>query len=136
MFVPIDQDSELWEVAEVVMPKILEYMAERRPFVNVEEICQDICVTWGIMGEPAKNQSRSKIKNILREATRQNFRPYLRWTTRPRDGVGIIANPLDLKPDKRTAAWRKLRSAQRDLIEGLRTGGGQLQLPLDAPNSD
>ena len=59
-----------------------------------------------------------------------------KWTTMPRHGVEIIANPLDLQPDKRTAAWRKLRSAQKDLIEGLRTGGGQLQLPLDAPNSD
>ena len=78
----------------------------------------------------------SYLSYALRESARQNFRPYLHWTRKPKDGVEIIDNPLNLQSDKRTAAYRKIQTAQRDFIEGLRTGGGQLRLPLDAPNSD
>jgi len=133
MFVPIDRDSELWEVAEVVMPKVLGYMTELRPLARVGEICQDICNTWGIMDEPARNELRSKVREVLRVAVRRHFKPYLRLVI-SRDSVEIRNNPLDLQPDKRTAAYRRLRTAQRDLIENLRTGhgansNGQLTLP-------
>ena len=136
-FVPIDKDSELWEVAEVVIPQILRYMTQRRPLVKVEDICQDehVCVTWSLMGKPAKSEFRSKIQEVLTEAIRQHFRLYLRWMKRG-DSIQILNNPLELQSDKRTSAYRKLRTAQKDFIESLKTGGGQLQLPLDTSNAD
>jgi hypothetical protein len=139
-FVPIDRDSELWEVAEVAMPMVLHYMTERRPIVRVEGLCQDICTTWDIVGRPARNEFRSKIRDVLHEAIRRHFKPYLRWMKRG-DSMQITANPLDLQPDKRTAAYRRLRTAQEDLIEDLRTehsanSDGQLKLPLESPDTD
>jgi len=137
IFAPIDEESDLWEVAEVIMPKILHYMTQRMPSVRIEDLCQDVCsLTWGIMGRPAKDGIRKKVQDVLREAMRQHFKSYLRWRSRGYTTIQIVANPLDLQPDKRTAAYRKLRTAQRDLIENLRTGqgpngDGQLQLPLD-----
>lgn len=136
IFAPIDEESDLWEVAEVIMPKILDYMTQRMPSVKIENLCQDVCsLTWTIMGRPAKDGIRGKVQDVLHEAMRQHFKSYLRWMKRG-DSIQIVANPLDLQPDKRTAAYRKLLTAQKNLIESLRTGqgpdsDGQLQLPLD-----
>jgi hypothetical protein len=127
-FVPIDQDSELWEVAEVIIPKILQYMTERRPRVKVIEISHDVFSTWLIMGKPARDQSISKIRDTLRAAAQSHFRQYLRWMGRI-DSVEIMANPLDLQPDKRTTAYRNLRTAQKNFIDSLKSGGQPL-LPL------
>ena len=128
-FVPVNEDSKPWEIAEVVMPIVLRYMTERRPSARVPDICQDICTTWGIMGTPARDQTKSKVRNVLHEAARQHFKPYLRWV-KPMDGVEIVANPLDLKPDKRTTEYRKLRRAQEHFIEDLRVPGQQLNFDL------
>lgn len=138
LFVPLDGDSALWEVAEVLAPKILHYMSERRPQVALEQICADICNTWGIMGQPAKEALRRRVRKVLSLAARQHFRAYLRWV----GDVGrieIVANPLDLEPDKRTVAYRKLKTVQKKFIEGLSTGratdsGEQLELHLDSTN--
>ena len=132
MFVPLDADSALWEVAEVVGPKMLQYMCERRPQVALNDICADICNTWGIMGQPPKEALRRRVREVLSLAARQHFRAYLRWV----GAVGrieIVANPLDLEPDKRTVAYRKLRTVQKKFIESLRIGragdgGEQLEL--------
>jgi hypothetical protein len=41
-FVPIDDASALWEVAEIVIPKVLEHMARRQSLVRLDQLCQDI----------------------------------------------------------------------------------------------
>lgn len=118
-FIPLDSESALWEVAEVVIPKVLHYMSQRRPRVGLDEICKDVCITWGIMGKPAKDALRTRVQDVLREVGRQDFKPYLRWIARIRS-LEIVDNPLELEPDRRAAAFRKLRGAQRKFIESLR----------------
>lgn len=120
-FVPLDYQSEPWEVAEVIMPKILEYMTERRPRVIISKICQDICITWDIMGKPGRDEFISNIRKVLQEASRSNFNAFLRWNGKL-DSLEIVANPLDINAAKRTSAYRKLRTAQKDFIDRLKTG--------------
>lgn len=130
-FVPLDADSELWEVAEVVVPKVLQYLSERRPVVRPGEVCQDVCIVWGSMGSPAKELMEKKVLAVLREAARRHFKPYLRWQSHA-GFFEVVDNPLDLKPDRRTAVYRKLQSAQKRFIKrlrrGLAAGGEQLSL--------
>ncbi len=132
-FVPLNGDSALWEVAEKVIPKVLEYMLDRRPHVSMDEISRDICITWDIMGRQPRNEIKAKVRKVLREAASRHFKAHLRWIG-PRDRVEIVANPLELQSDKRTATYRNLLTAQKRLIESLRTGptrddGEQLALP-------
>jgi hypothetical protein len=138
-FVPLDRDSELWEVAEVLAPKLLHYMWERRPQVALEQICADICNTWSIMGPPAKDALKRRVREALSLAARQHFRQYLRWVAAV-SRIEIVANPLELEPDKRTAAYRKLKTLQKKFIDSLRTGraadsGEQLELPFDSTSA-
>ena len=131
-FVPLDGDSELWEVAEFVVPKVLQYLSERRPVVRPKEVCQDVCcVAWGSMGQPAREVMEKKVLAVLREATRRHFKPYLRWQ-RHTGFFHVVDNPLDLAPDKRTVAYRKLQNYQRRFIERLKkgpaAGGEQLEI--------
>ncbi len=125
-FVPLNSESELWELAEVVMPKVLHYMTERRPRVRIEDICQDICITWSMMGDPGRNEIRTKIREVLRQASASDFVQYLRWN-KGADSLEIIVNPLDFGTDKRTAAYRKLRTIQNHLINKLKTGRTEMR---------
>jgi hypothetical protein len=133
-FVPLNEESALWEVAEVVTPRILQYMIERRPMVDVQEICPNICNTWGIMGQQAKIKFKSKVQDVLSAAARHQFKDYLRWVQNK--GLEIVANPLEIDIDKRSAAYRKLRTIQKKFIGSLKKGGPwtgddkQLRLPL------
>jgi len=138
-FVPLDSDSPLWEVAEVLAPKILHYMSERRPRVTLEQICADVCNTWSIMGTPVKDAFRGKVREVLVQAAHRHFGAYLRWVGAAHS-IEIVANPLDLEPDKRTAVYRRLRTAQKMFIETLRSGraadgGEQLELDFDSTSA-
>jgi len=128
-FIPLNNDSAPWEIAEVVIPKILEYMNERRPFVSVRDICIGICNNWSSMGRQPKGEIESKVQDVLIRAARGHFKEYLRWI---RNGVEIVANPLNFDTDKRTVVYRKLRTAQKNFIKSLRTGREQLRLPFSS----
>lgn len=138
LFVPFDQDSELWVVAERVMPEVLVYMLERRPRVLLAALAQDTVETWTIMGRAHQDRLRSKIKVVLRQASGHEFRKYLRYnraaSSRTRTAVWDIANnPLDLTLDRRSREFRHLQRQQERFIEALRTGKRppeQLELDL------
>jgi hypothetical protein len=129
-FVPLDKESEPWEIAEVVIPKIMQFMTERRPRISLEELCQAVCETWGIMSSPGREDFQKKVREVLKEASYSNFSSYIKWNRSP-EGVEIIGNPLELDTDKRSGAYRKLLTAQKNFLEKLKTGlTGMQQLPL------
>lgn len=136
-FVPLDASSDLWEVAEVVMPKVLQYMTERRSRVDIAVVCQDICDTWSIMGQPARQAVTEKLVEAIRQASRMHFKKYIRLAAN-RGSFEIINNPLDLTSSKRTAVYKKLLSAQKSLLQAMRTGQGdgseQLELFREPTN--
>lgn len=134
-FIPFDRDSELWIVAEKAMPKILEYMSERKPRILLDEFAKDIVPAWVIMDNNFKKDLKNKIYNILDKASNNEFREFLKYNLLMKRKTGtptweIIYNPLDLQFDKRQAAYRRLHKLQEDFIEALRKGERQRELPF------
>ena len=129
-FVRIDVSSELWEVAEVLGPKLLSYMMERRPRIALTEVYPDLCEAWSCLGSPFQDQIRAKVKRVLKEAQAGPFKPYLKMDA---GDILFIDNPLYFGTDRRSNAYRTLKTAQRNLIDQLRSGVGrpeQLSLQL------
>jgi hypothetical protein len=135
VFVPIDADSHLWEVAEIITPKVLEYMMRRASLVRLDQLCHDCCPTWGQMGREPQQALRKKVQAVIAAAAEREFREYLRWSGERRL-IQFASNPLDMPLDKRSAAYKELQTAQKRLLERLRTGKTrpeQMGLPLDSP---
>ena len=133
-FVPLNSESEPWEIAELLLPKILKYLKDKKATIAIEEICQDCCITWDIMGKPGKDDFRSNLKRVLGQASRHEFRGIFRSGGRKFINLEIINNPLDTDMDKLPGVFRKLREKQKKFIERLRTGNafkGQMDLPYE-----
>lgn len=131
-YVRIDAESPLNEVGEVVIPRILQYMRERRPRAQIDDICNDTCIAWGMMGAPAKGALRSKVVDVIEKAQSFHFTKYLRLASNKRS-IDIIGNPLDIRADKRTAAYKLLRTRQAEFLAYLtpnRTSDGHEQQVL------
>ncbi len=113
-FVRIDGSSELWEVAEVLGPRVLSYMLQRRPRVHMLEVYPDLCEAWSCLGSPLQSQIRSKVKKVLKAAQGGAFKGYLKLEA---DHIVFVANPLEFGTDRRTAAYKTLRTAWRNVVD-------------------
>ena len=132
-FIPFNEKSDTWEVAESVIPLMLEHMHQRRPILTVDAICKDVCNIWDQMGRDSKVRFRSKVEDVLNKAARGPFHKYLRKRrSHNPPHFEIVNNPLNLSIDKRSRAFRKLKKLQEEFIENLRYRGSEFeQIPLD-----
>jgi len=89
------------------------------------------------MGQPARQAVTEKLVEAIRQASRMHFKKYIRLAAN-RGSFEIINNPLDLTSSKRTAVYKKLLSAQKSLLQAMRTGQGdgseQLELFREPTN--
>jgi len=141
-FVPFDSESEDWEVANAVAPVLLEFMCMRRPRIAVDEICEQVFVlVWGAMGEPAKDNARSKIRSVLLMLADEAFSEFIRCgSSKHFEAVDVVKNPVDFRPDRRTAAFQKLQRSLAEFVESIRTGvrkveGVQMSFDFEAQSS-
>jgi hypothetical protein len=130
-FVPFDQDSELWEIAYHIIPRILVYMHQRDNQVLLDGLAWDTVATWKIMSGPHRKALREKMSCVLDEAARAEFSKYLLRNTqadkRAQTKVwDIMNNPLDLQTKKHSQAFQVLKLQQSKFIERLRRGGQAL----------
>lgn len=133
-FVPLNNESKPWEIADILFPILLKYMNDAKTDIPVEEICHDICNIWGNMGEPGKNDFRSKIKDVVKQASRFEYKGIIRFSGKRGGKLEIINNPLGTDVDRRPGIYRKLREKQKNFIERLKTGKpfkGQMELELE-----
>ena len=133
MYVPILHDSESWEIAEVIIPIILGHMHQRKSRIEVEQISIESCKAWSSMGSPAKKEYRSQVSKVLAEASRSSFREYFHYKSDQKGGyIEISNNPIEMGTDKRTGAYKKLQTLQREFIAKLIKEAGQTSLDLDS----
>ena len=86
-------------------------------------------MTWNMMGNPAKNQPRARIREFLQDATRRELTDYL---TLDGNVVRFRSNRFDMGAPQRAAALRRLSSAQRRLMARLADAeAGVIQLELE-----
>lgn len=123
-FVPFDENSELWEVAECVIPMIIEYMSRRETRLLLDKLAGDAVPTWDIMGGRHRKSLRAKIFDVVEQAAKTHFRKYLRRNKAAEGRTKtktweIVSNPLDLQSDKRTREYRALLKGQKEFIQAL-----------------
>jgi hypothetical protein len=126
-FFPVDADSELWEFAELVTPKVLELMGKGEGRILPRDL-EETILCWNVLSRDYQHQLRTKLCNTLDRACQRQFEPYIR---RNRDhGAGerlgrhweIINNPIAGSSDKRQKEWKKLGALYKQFVEFLRIG--------------
>jgi hypothetical protein len=126
-FFPVDVDSELWEFAELVIPKVLELMGKGEARILPRDL-EETILCWNVLSRDYQRQLRTKLCDTLDRACQRQFEPYIR---RNRDrGAGerlgrhwdIIDNPIAGSSDRRAKEWKKLGSLYKQFVEFLRTG--------------
>lgn len=126
-FIPFNEESEDWEIAEVVIQFIITQMAARKPNLFLEEMCNDLIPVWNMLGPQNKTEYRNKINHIVSTAAGHDFRRYLeknitlkgRANTKVWD---IKNNPLDMSSMKRSREFKKLENLQKNFIAALKNG--------------
>ena len=123
-FVPIDAESELWEVADVIMPQVLALMAKRAPRISVSEICARTCEgTWGVMGPKGQTDILNRVRKVLHAASMGEFKPFLKIDERGSISyVRIENNPLEYGATPRSKVFKRFHGLQETFVERLRTG--------------
>jgi hypothetical protein len=131
-YVPIDSESQTWEVASEVLPVLVEAMTDRNPRLHVEVIATQICrLSWSHMGRGGKEGIKARIREALTTAAAEELSEYLAWEAGGDGAVRIRNNPIEADPAQRTRALKKLRRQGAALIARLRAGGVQEELDLD-----
>jgi len=126
-FVPFNEESEDWEVAEKVIPYVIQQMFRREATILLEDACHQLITGWTRIAPDKKPQFRQKIALIFNEACKNEFRRFLQRTPGLKTGTRtqtwqIRNNPLDMSSHRRSREFKKLKSLQRQFIDALRTG--------------
>ena len=118
-FVPINNESRDWEVAETVMPIVLELMNAGETQISSDQICIRMCTTWGSMGPDGRSQMTAAVNRVLEGAASGEFSAFFAF----RNGIlRIVQNPLDLDSPKTAQAYKTLLKAQQQMLARMRSG--------------
>jgi hypothetical protein len=123
-WIPFDHDSELWEVAEVVMPLVLSKMVRREPRIDARSICVDAS-SWSIIGTTERQQMERKVVQVFSEAWHGEFRDFFRMVG---DDLVVENNPVELDAARSTLGFQRLQRLQTEMLHRLRAEGYQLSL--------
>lgn len=126
-FFPVDVDSESWEFAELVIPKVLELMGNGEARILQSDL-EETIHCWNVLSREYQGRLRTKLCDTLDRACQQQFEAYIRRNRErgARERLGhhwdIIDNPIAGSSDKRAKEWKKLGSLYKQFVEFLRTG--------------
>lgn len=113
--VPINEKSEDWEVADVVIPRVLERMLDRQTLVRATSICPMVCPLWDNMASVGRNAIQKRVCEVLEQAALGEFAAYLVWRKMNNDcAVDFVHNPINDHGKKRSGALRRLKNASKE----------------------
>jgi len=127
-FVPVNSESAVWEIAEVVLPLVLELMHAGELRISTDQICHRMCTTWASIGRDGQEQLRMHVRRVFESAAQGEFAHFFQFQA---SGIGylrIVNNPLELDTPKSAVAFRNLLKAQQQML--TRMMGGQLEIPF------
>jgi hypothetical protein len=79
MFVPLDGDSEPWEIALVSMPEVFAFLQERAPEVDSQSVTsRAFGRIWPFLDVTARAGMQTKVETVLRMACEGEFHHVLR----------------------------------------------------------
>lgn len=136
--VPFDHNSQHWEIAEHIVPQIIEYMSRGEPCFTLDQIAQDCVPVWAAVMAPGyKKMLETKMTQVIDAAVKHEFHYYIKRDREAARRVKgpiwkIVYNPNSLQYDKRSREYKKLAKLQEQFITALRTGNHQpVQLHMD-----
>jgi len=113
--VPLSEKSEDWEVAEIVIPVILQKMLDRQTLIRASTICTAICPLWDNMQATARKSFQAKVCSVLEQAALGEFGSFLQWRRMNNDcAVDFVHNPVEEHGRKRSGAMTRLNNASRE----------------------
>lgn len=128
--VPVNEYSEDWEVAEIVIPKVLEKMMDRQTIIRASSICHAICPLWDNMQRAARVAMQKRVCEILEQAAAGEFGLFFCHRKRNDDcEADFMHNPVADHGAKRQGALKRLRNASREFRERLVRGEKFQQQP-------
>ena len=135
--VPFDHNSEFWEIAERIIPQIIQYMTQAASRFTLDQLARECVPVWEVTMAPAyKKQLKTKIMQVVDAAAQHEFNQYFARDHNAAKRIGpawnITYNPNKLRFNKRSSEYRKLLTIHVKFIEALRTGIREpRQLTLD-----
>jgi len=129
-FIPFDNESPVWIVAEKIVPIVLNFLYDNKSFFTSQEILEKLIPMWSNLSNEEKREMRQKVSKVLRISAEYEFKGFIRKniniTRRTHtDTWDIEVNPLKRKPSKRVRVWKQLQNRQKLFIERLKTGKRQ-----------
>lgn len=110
-YVPIDAESDLWEVSAVVIPKVIAQMQVQVPSAHIAQLAEHVCrLTWKLMGAPGRQAVEAKIREAVKDAADHEFAGVWRLDT---SGHGKVEILQQLDPDEPAARTRTLKGLAR-----------------------
>jgi len=124
---PVDADSELWEFAELVIPKVLEMMGSGETRILSRDL-EETIPCWSIAPGEYQRRLKTKMYEVMGHACGRQFRSYLRENRdqgarqRLQRHWDIISNPLAGSSDKRHKEWKQMTSRYKEFLEFMKIG--------------
>ena len=118
-YISCDGESELWEIAEVVVPEILSEMQAGVMIFVGRDLAQSISSLWTHMGPQAKSALESKVNSTLSAMQQHGFSQYFKWDGRQRK-LMASTNLHSVTPTERSRMLQRLRSTQNKFVSTLR----------------
>lgn len=121
-YVPFDSDTETGDVAEIIMPKVVEYMYRRDPRFNTSTLIYDLFGCYNdLLSDSERKGINQTVVKVLKEAAKNHLREFLKseksgsvnaWT--------IIKNPYDFDPRYQAQSLEALKRRVAKLIADLK----------------
>jgi hypothetical protein len=126
-YVPFDQESDTWEVAEAVMPAVIERMIQGESRILLEELATAVLRTWSMMGPRHQKALRKRIFEAVDKAASERFSSYFRRNTKVERQTKtktweVYEGVIPPEPIKRTRVLKRLRALLAAFLADLREG--------------
>jgi hypothetical protein len=132
---PIDHNSELEEIRELVVPVLIAAQARQEEFVDVESVCRDLLPEWPVVGNQAQRSFRRRVDDVLRRLAAGEFGDQLIYepgTKATQARVRITVTPAATDPRGTPQSWQaRQRRAARALGRQRAPIEGQLAFSLE-----
>jgi hypothetical protein len=134
--VPISDTSADWEVADIVIPKLIERMLKRDTMVGISSLCPSVFPLWDNMTSTARAPAQARVCQILEQAAAGEFGTFFRYRSKNAEcQIDINFNPVDVHGSARRGGLLRLQNAAKTFKERLVRGQKYVYDPyLPFPN--
>jgi hypothetical protein len=124
-YVQYGLESDVCEIAEAVVPKIVAAIARKETAITIQDICSQSHGSWGLLGSVGRRALRTRVEQVLSQAAKAELKDVFEV----RSGDVIVRDPV-LSNDKRERRKNLglIRRKQAEFLARLRSESAQRSL--------